>query len=108
MPSLNSRRHREKWSYRPRINFRKTGQMEHQRRKHDDVNNRDVSRSLFFSQSRSSLSRSESQSQLYKRSYPLSVGKPWSPDAGIVVPCHTVNSPDAYLHKNSRHDKLLL
>lgn len=101
-------RHREKWNHRPRINFRKTGQMEHQRRKHDDVNNRDGSRSLFCSQSRSSRSRSESQSQLYKRSYSLSVGKPWSPDAGIVVPCHTVNSPDSYLHKSSRHEKLLL
>jgi hypothetical protein len=63
---------------------------------------------FFCSQSRSSRSRSESQSQLYKRSYPLSVGKPWSPDAGIVVPCHTVNSPDSYLHKSSRHEKLLL
>lgn len=101
-------RQREKWNHRPRVNFR-TGQMEHQSRTHDNVNNRYGSRSLSRSHSCSSRSRSESRSQLYKRSCSLSVGEPWSPDAGIEVPCHRVNSPDScLLHKSSRHEKRVL
>lgn len=107
-PKVRTERQREKWSHRPRINFR-TGQMEHQRRSHDNINNRDGSQSLSRSHSCSSRSRSESQSQLYKRSCSLSIGEPWSPDAGIEVPRHRVNSHDScLLHKSSRHEKLVL
>lgn len=99
-------RHRYKWSRGARINFKRTA---HQRRKHDDVNNRVGSRSLSGSHSFSSRSQSESWSELSKRSCCLSVGnKPRSPDARIVVPCHTVNSPYSYLHKRNSHEKPLL
>lgn len=99
-------RHKDKWSHGARINFRTA----HQIRKHDDVHNKGGSRSLSGSHSCSSRSQSESRSQLIsKRSCSLSVGnKPRSPDAGIVVPCHTVNSPYSYLNKSNSYEKPLL
>ena len=93
-------RRKDKWSHGARINFRRTA---NQIRKHDDVHNKGGSRSLSGSHSCSSRSQSESRSQLIsKRSCSLSVGnKPRSPDAGIVVPCHTVNSPYSYLNRKT-------